>query len=236
MTNVSNTASPKPVSWSGPTSYESGCCTIEAKILCIGGNLGRYQTWDRAAGVGVEIEPGSLALLESEKCGARDHRRVVGRETRTRREDSHTLRVKSRSHRCGESAVAGDTAAEYYTLPGKRIRGAPRLLDEGIDQRILECAGDVGFVGFDVRRGVDRVEHAGLEAAEREGVITVVPRQRVLSHHRSREVKSLWITIAGKLFDVATAGIWKTKELGDLVECFAGGVVASCSQQPVFAP
>src|SRR5712671_4224087 len=98
-TNAMSTANPKPVSWSGPTSYESGWWTIEAKILCIGLNLGGDETRDRAGRVGVEVEPGSLALLESEESCAGDHRCVVGGKAWAGSEYANTLPLESGSHR-----------------------------------------------------------------------------------------------------------------------------------------
>ena len=79
MTNDIRTASPNPVSWSGPTSHEAGWWVIEAKIVGMGLNLGGDDARDRAAGVGVEVETGPLALLESEESRARDHGGVVRR-------------------------------------------------------------------------------------------------------------------------------------------------------------
>src|SRR5258706_5196122 len=111
LVNANRTASPNPVSCSGPTSYERGWWTIEAKIVCMGVNLGCDKARDRAAGVGVEVEAGSLTLLESVECGAGDHGGVVGGEARTRCEDGHTLPLESRSHRGGERSIARDTSA-----------------------------------------------------------------------------------------------------------------------------
>src|SRR6266478_3825719 len=166
ITNANRTASPNPVSCNGPTSYERGWWTIEAKIVCMSVNLGGDKARDRAAGVGVEVETGSLTLLESVECGAGDHGGVVGGEARTRCEDGHTLGLESRSHCGGERSIAGDAAAEDDPLSGKSICGAPGLLDQSIDQRILECACDVGLVGSDVPRPAHRVEHRRLDAAE----------------------------------------------------------------------
>src|ERR1700726_632176 len=99
ITNAIRTASPNPVSWSGPTSYERGWWTIEAKIFSMGVNLGCDEARDRAAGVGVEVESCPLALLESVECCAGDHGGVIGSEARTRREDCGTLALEPRSHR-----------------------------------------------------------------------------------------------------------------------------------------
>src|SRR6267378_7095683 len=236
ITNANRTASPNPVSCNGPTSYERGWWTIEAKIVCMSVNLGGDKARDRAAGVGVEVETGSLTLLESVECGAGDHGGVVGGEARTRCEDCVTLGLESRSHRCGERSIAGDTSAEDDSLPGKSICGAPGFLDQSIDQRILECSRDVCFIGFDVLRPAHRVEHGRLDAAEREGVVVVVLRQCVLSHHWARKMEALWISLACELLDVAPARIRKSKKLRDLVERFAGRVVASRAEQPVFPP
>src|SRR5450759_2089387 len=236
VTNDISTASPNPVSWSGPTSYERGWWTMEAKICLIGLNLGCDEARDRAAGVGVEVEAGPLALLESEKCRAGNHGGIVRCKAWTRCIDGHTLGLESRSHRRGKRAIAGDAAAEDDPLPGKSIGGAPGFLDQSSDQRILERAGQVRLVVFDVLRRAHGVEHGGLEAAEREGVIIVVLWQRVLSHHRAREMEALWISLARKLLYIAPAGVGKAEKLGDLVERFAGCVVPGRSQQAVFPP
>src|ERR1700680_1313817 len=125
ITTAIRTCSPNPVSWSGPTSYERGCWTIEAKIFGMGVNLGCDEARDRAARVGVEVETGPFALLESVKCSAGDHGGVVGGESRTRSKDSHTVWVDSRSHRGGECSIARDAAAEDNSLSGEGVRGAP---------------------------------------------------------------------------------------------------------------
>src|SRR5688572_17193226 len=85
-------------------------------------NLGCDETRDRAGRVGIEVETGALALLESEKRGASDHRRVVGGEARTRGEQVDTLGLESRSHCVREGAVAGDSAAKDHALSGECIR------------------------------------------------------------------------------------------------------------------
>src|SRR5256885_9266243 len=118
MTNAINTARPKPVSWRGPTSYESGSCTTEAKIFCIAMNLGCDQSRDRAARVGVEIESGSLTFLEAEEAGARDHRGVVGGKTGSWRENSNTVRLEFRSHRGSDRRIAGYPSAKHHPPPG----------------------------------------------------------------------------------------------------------------------
>src|SRR5438477_8884881 len=130
MTNAMRTARPKPVSWSGPTSYERGSCTMEAKISCIGLNLGCDQSRDRAARVGVEIESSALALLEAKESGAGDHRCVVGGQTRSWREDGDAFRFELLSHRHRESRVAGNAAAEDQTLPRKLENTTRCFLDQ----------------------------------------------------------------------------------------------------------
>src|SRR5450759_425622 len=134
VTNDISTASPNPVSWSGPTSYERGWWTMEAKICLIGLNLGCDEARDRAAGVGVEVEAGPLALLEPEKCRAGNHGGIVRCEAWTRRKDSDTLGLESRSHRPRKRAIAGNAATEYDSLSGKSVGGAPGLLDQSIDE------------------------------------------------------------------------------------------------------
>src|SRR6266550_7375535 len=49
-------------------------------------------------------------------------------------------------------------------------------------------------------------------------------------------MEALWISLAGELLDIASARIRKSKKLRDLVERFAGRVVASRTEQPVFPP
>src|SRR5688572_21436268 len=97
-------------------------------------NLGCDETRDRAGRVGIEVETGALAPLESEKRGASDHRRVVGGEARTRGEHVDTLGLESRSHRVSEGAIAGDSSTQHHALPGECVRRARGLLDEGVDQ------------------------------------------------------------------------------------------------------
>src|SRR5438105_61177 len=139
---------------------------MEAKIFCIRRNLGGHQTRDRAAGVGVQVETCSLAMLEMEERGASNHRRVVGGQSRAGREDSSTLGLEPGSHRRREPAIAGNATAEYDTLARKRAGRARSLLDESVDQRILESAGDVGFVCLNIGGVTNGVENRRLDAAE----------------------------------------------------------------------
>src|SRR5436190_4514101 len=209
---------------------------MEAKIFCIGRNLGGNQSRDRAAGVGVEIETGSLAALEPEERSACNHCRVVGRQSRTRRKNRSTLWLESGSHRRRQSFVAGNSTAEYDALAGESGGGTRSLLDQRVDHGILEAARDVGFVGVDIFRIAHGIQHRRLEAAERERVVIVVTRLRVLPQHRPRKSEAPRISSPCQLLDVASARIRQNEQLGDLVESFAGSVVASGAEHSVFPP
>src|SRR6266480_5743247 len=180
---------------------------MEAKISCIGLNLGGDQSRDRAARVGVEIESSALALLEAKESGAGDHRCIVGRQTRSWREDGDAFPLELLSHRHRESRVAGNAAAEDQALPRKLENTTRRFLDQSIDHRILKCARDVRLVGINVFRTTHRVEYRRLEAAERERIVLLVFRQRILAQYWSREIKALRISPSRQLFDVPTARI-----------------------------
>ena len=94
------------------------------------------------SGEGVEVERRLFAALEMKQSGARDHRRVVGREARRRREDLDPARLESFPHRGDERRVARDAAAEHDARAAELPRGAGGLLDERVDQRVLKRARD----------------------------------------------------------------------------------------------
>src|SRR5205814_1378155 len=97
-------------------------------------NLGGQQTRDRAAGVGIEVETGSLALLEAEEPGAGNHGGVVRRQPGTRREDHSTLWLEPGSHGRGEGTVAGDAATEDDALSRESRRG---VVTRGAEQAVF---------------------------------------------------------------------------------------------------
>src|SRR3954468_12473563 len=156
-------------------------------------NLGCYQSRDRAAGVGIEVEAGSLAVLESEEPGPRDHGGIVGGKSRTGRKDCYTLGLQSGAHRGGERPIAGNSAAEDESSPGKAESSTRSFLDKGVDQRVLESARNIGLVCFNVLGVPHRVEHGSLETAERERVIVFIVRQRVFAHHWPAKLESFCI-------------------------------------------
>src|SRR5687767_6050484 len=129
-------------------------------------NLGGDEAGDRAAGVGVEIEPGSLAALEPEETCPRDHGRVVRSKPRARREYRRAVRLQSRAHCRCESAIARYSAAKHHPLASERIRGAPRFLDERLDQRVLKRARHVGSICVEIFGCAYGIEHCRLQPAE----------------------------------------------------------------------
>src|SRR5258705_13460082 len=94
--------------------------------------------WERSEG--VEVERRTLAPLEVKKGGTRDHRRVVRRETRSRRVHLGAEWPHARLHRVGEGAIAGHTTAEHHARAAELLDGARRLLHERVDQRVVKAA------------------------------------------------------------------------------------------------
>ena len=134
----------------GRCRYVNGCCEIDAKTWIMRMSPGSGADCVSAS----EIERAPLAPLEAEESGARDHRRVVGREPRRRRED---LAPASPSR----SRIAATSVRLHATPPPSTIRGRPRnsrgarrLLDERLDERILKRARDAGTIALDVRRSL----------------------------------------------------------------------------------
>src|SRR5690242_16611572 len=103
-------------------------------MLCMWMNLGGDQSRDSAAGVRVQVESGAFTFLESENSGARDHRRIVGRQSRRWREHSDAFRVQLGAHRSGQSSIAGDAAAEHNPTAAKGARRTLSLFDQCVDQ------------------------------------------------------------------------------------------------------
>ena len=74
----------------------------------------------------VEIERRLLAALEVKEAGARDHRRVVGREARRGREYLDPARLESFPHGGDERRIARHAAAEHDAAATElRARRAP---------------------------------------------------------------------------------------------------------------
>ena len=72
------------------------------------------------------------------------------------------------------------------------------------------------------------MQHGGFEAGEREF--------EPVGNHRAREVVTRWIPCARQLLDRGAARIAEAEQRGDLVERFAGRVIAGLTEQPVAAP
>src|SRR5256885_12512208 len=123
---------------------------MEAKKLCMCMNLGGDKARDSAAGVGVEIQTGSLAVFEAKKSGARDHRGIICRKPRRRCENSDAFGLQPRTHRGGKCTVACDAATENDSRSPKRVSCAPGFLNQRVDQRVLKSACNVAFVSFDI--------------------------------------------------------------------------------------
>src|SRR5687768_6399073 len=96
----------------------------------------------------VQVEAGDLTLLEMEQTRARDHCRVVSRETRRWSEDACTRCLATRLHRSRESRIACNPSAQNYSAASERSCCSIRLLNERAYQRILESARDVGLVSL----------------------------------------------------------------------------------------
>src|SRR3954470_6438832 len=109
-------------------------------------NLGCYQSRDRAAGVRIEVEAGSLAVLESEEPGPRDHGGIVGGKSRTGRKNCYGLGLQSGPHRGGERPIAGNSAAEHESSPGKAEGATHSFLNKSVDQCVLESARNIRLV------------------------------------------------------------------------------------------
>src|SRR5215208_3049998 len=105
IAKASNTASPKPVTANGPTSYVSGWCSMARKrrfmgVVSICGSC--RDARQRHVGESRKIERGALTLLEAEKPCTCDHRGVVGSKARGWYVHLHVGCLATGSHRCDE--------------------------------------------------------------------------------------------------------------------------------------
>ena len=142
-------------------------------------------------------------------------------------------------HGLDERLVTRHAAPEDDTMAAElfcRTRGFCR---QRFAESVLETAGEMGAVGVQcsAKFGIaHRVQQRRFEAAERHIVVVVVAGPLAAVEHRPRETEACRITLAGKRFDMPAAGIRQPHQLRDLIEGFAGGVVAGRAEQPIFAP
>src|SRR5258708_1536689 len=158
-------------------------------------------------GESVEGEWRALAALQVKESRASDHGRVVGRQTRAGRKHRRTSAAHAHLH-CGDQRrVPGYSAAEHDACAAECLRGAPRLLHERLDERIMETARDVGEI---VRRGsANGVKDRRLQSAEGAVEGISVARLVIAAKHRSRESKSIGISWAGECLHMRATGIWQ---------------------------
>ena len=153
-----------------------------------------------------------------------DHRAVVGAEHGRRREDRHR---RAGDERLAQRAVGGDAAGEQQAAGALAQRGLRGLLRQHVDDGRLERGGHVGhrrrLAGF----AADGVQDGGLEAAEAEVVAA-------LSQARGRRRPSRRASRAGRS-TAGPPGKPSPSSAADLVEGFAGGVVARAAEAPVVA-
>ena len=102
----------------------------------------------RKRGERIEVERRALAALEVEQPRARDHRRVVGREPRRRREHLGAAAASiALAHRRDERAVARHAAAEHDARPSvllaRRGRSSRRASRRARPGRRARCARSV---------------------------------------------------------------------------------------------
>ena len=165
-----------------------------------------------------------------ENRGPRDHRPVVRTQARGRPQDL-ALRRQPRSGRFPQSAVARDPPGQEHRRRPNPLRGPRRLLHQHVHDRRLERRADVGQTRLDLLLvpGFDPVEHGRLQPAE--GEVQVV---RV--DHRTGEVDRGGVALARLPVDDRPTGKAQPQQLRHLVECLAGGVVASLAEQLVSLP
>ena len=100
------------------------------------------------------------------ETGSGDHGRIIGREPRRWGEDLDTASGESFPHGGDERRVARDPATEHDSAAPELANRASGFLDERIDQRVLERAGNCAALRVEIDGGFHGVECCGLETAE----------------------------------------------------------------------
>ena len=123
-----------------------------------------------------------------------------------------------------EAGVAADAAADADVLGVDFFGGGEGFGDEDIDDGFLKGGAEVGeMVGGVFPESGEQIKHGGFEAAEAEGEIAAVL-------HAAGEIEGGGVAGAGEFVDLRTAGVGQAQHAGDLVEGFAGGVIAGAAQ------
>src|SRR5438128_5565614 len=91
-----------------------------------------------------------LATLEVKEARSRNHRGIIGRQSRTWRKHRCAKFSCRFGHRRGEGTIARDTSAEHDALATMLPCCARRLLDQRSHERVVEGTRDVWIV---IRRG-----------------------------------------------------------------------------------